>query len=105
MLNAFLNALKGGESHGTRAPQRVEVYQKLYAEKVKVEMSKRHTDNNAERMRIRREVTNALLDSEEPEVQQQVDDVIKRWQERHEARKKSGGSENGAERSPEEYQR
>lgn len=91
-----------------RRPQRVVIYQRLYKAKIKAavdEEAKRvGAKLSGEVLKIRREISQKLLDSEPPSIQHQIDEEVRKWVEEHEKGLQEGTGE-GEERTAEDYQK
>ncbi|KAF8910500.1 hypothetical protein CPB84DRAFT_1743358 [Gymnopilus junonius] len=67
-------------------PQRVEIYQKLYADKVKAAVDQ-------EAMKIRRGISQFMLDAEAAEVNEKIDEELRKWEEECEKGLQANGEE------------
>ncbi|KAF8149057.1 hypothetical protein B0H34DRAFT_863080 [Crassisporium funariophilum] len=108
--SGFVKALKEQETKSSeRAPQRVEIYQKICAEKVESIQDQRCKEVGAktsgEILKVQREVARELLPSEGSEIQAAIDKEIAEWKEKQ--KEQTVVDWEGADtsnRTPEQYQ-
>ncbi|KAF8151602.1 hypothetical protein B0H34DRAFT_678191 [Crassisporium funariophilum] len=108
--SGFVKALKEQETKSSeRAPQRVEIYQKICAEKVESIRDQRCKEVGAktsgEILKVQREVARELLPSEGSEIQAAIDKEIAEWKEKQ--KEQTVVDWEGADtsnRTPEQYQ-
>ncbi|PPQ97324.1 hypothetical protein CVT26_006642, partial [Gymnopilus dilepis] len=108
----FLKALgllqQKAEQDGQRAPQRIEMYQRLYREKIKQAVDARAAEEGAttqkQILKIRRALTKDMLDAEPPEVHAHIDSGIKKWKEDREKSAEQANEEEVRVPTAEEYQ-
>ncbi|KAF8869513.1 hypothetical protein CPB84DRAFT_1755012 [Gymnopilus junonius] len=111
-VSQFISALnldKKVHKSKQRKPQRVEIYQKLYADKVKAavdqEAGKLGLTRGRDKMKIRRGISQFMLDAEAAEVNEKIDEELRKWEEeREKGLQANGEEEEKQERTAEDYQ-